>query len=237
VERINRDIQNMSQISRRIYRDKADLPIMLDLIANLRPAAYRNNYPVRADIEEILASAAIRANTRLWFDNDRPVGWAYVDDFNNLWWELESPYEERVGTEIVEWGESCIRAKLTNGKAGALDASCRDNDSERISFLRKHGFFQTAEITVAMTRDLSQPISEPTLPQSFVIRPIAGKREAEAVAAMHRAAFGTSYMTTENRLAIMNTSEYNPALDLVVTAPGGTIVANCICSVNEKERI
>jgi GNAT superfamily N-acetyltransferase len=44
-------------------------------------------------------------------------------------------------------------------------------------------------------------------------------------------------MTTENRLAIMNTSEYDPSLDLVVVAPDGRIVANCICSVNEQEKV
>ncbi len=88
-----------------------------------------------------------------------------------------------------------------------------------------------------MVRDLSQPIPEPDLPPGFVIRSLAGKHEAEAVAAMHRAAFGTDYMTTENRLAIMNTSEYEVSLDLVAVAPDGTIAANCICSVNEQEKI
>jgi ribosomal protein S18 acetylase RimI-like enzyme len=74
------------------------------------------------------------------------------------------------------------------------------------------------------------------LPPEFVIRSITGWQEAEAVAAMHRAAFGTEYMTTENRLVIMNTSEYDPSLDLLVVAPDGSLAANCICSVNEQEK-
>jgi GNAT superfamily N-acetyltransferase len=210
---------------------------MLDLIANVRPTAYRNDHPVRADIEENLATSAIRLNTRIWLDNNQPVGWAYVDEFNNLWWELDRQYEERLGEEIVGWGESCIHKKLANKKAGALDASCRDDDGERISFLRRHGFSQTEETTVRMTRDLSLPIPEPGLPQGFAIRSIAGKQEAGRVARMHRAAFGTDYMTTEKRLAIMSTSEYDPSLDLIVVAPDGKIAANCICSVNEISRV
>ena len=87
-----------------------------------------------------------------------------------------------------------------------------------------------------MMRPLSEPIPSPVLPPGFIIRPIKGKEEADAVAAMHRAAFGTDYMTTENRLAIMSTSEYDPSLDLLAIAPGGEIAAYCSCSVKEGEK-
>jgi ribosomal protein S18 acetylase RimI-like enzyme len=88
-----------------------------------------------------------------------------------------------------------------------------------------------------MRRQLSEPIPALKLPQGFVIRPVRGTHEAEAVATMHRAAFGTDYMTTEKRLAIMNTSEYDPSLDLVVIAPDEAIAANCICSVNQISKV
>lgn len=227
----------MSQISSRVYKDETDLPIMLDLIANVRPPAHCNDYPGKTDLEENLASAATRLNTRLWFDNDQLISWAYVDGFNNLWWELDRRYEERLAGDIVGWGQTCIRRKLTKGEGGTLDASCREDDSQRISFLRRHGFSQTEETTVRMTRDLSQSIPDPRLPQGFAIRPIAGKQEVGPVAAMHRTAFGTDYMTTEKRLAIMNTSEYDLSLDLVVVTPDKTIAANCICSVNEQSKV
>jgi len=44
-------------------------------------------------------------------------------------------------------------------------------------------------------------------------------------------------MTTEKRLAIRNTSEYDPSLDLVAIAPDETVAANCICSVNETNKV
>lgn len=221
--------------SSRIYKDEKDFQAIIDLLLKIRPTEHLTDYPVKVNIEENLASAATRANTRLWFNGDQLIAWAYVDEFNNLRWELDARYEERVGAEIVEWGESCIRRTLTNKDSGTLDASCREDYAERISFLKKHGFRQTDVVTLSMSRALSQTISEPTLPPEFVIRPIAGIHEAEAVAAMHRAAFGTDYMTAENRLAIMSTSEYDPSLDLIVLAPDETIAANCICSVNEQE--
>jgi mycothiol synthase len=227
----------MSRISSRVYADERDFQIILDLLARIRPPEHSNDYPRKVDIEENFASPAIRACTRLWFDEGQPIGWAYVDEFNNLRWELDNRYDGLIGAQIVEWGESCIRKAFVKTESATLDASCRENYTERISFLKRYGFRQTEETTIAMLRDLSEPIFEPKLHQGFIIRPIAGIQEAEAVAAMHRAAFGTDYMTTENRLAIMNTSEYDSSLDLVVVAPDGRIAANCICSVNEQEKV
>jgi GNAT superfamily N-acetyltransferase len=188
------------------------------------------------DLEENLASAAIRANTRLWFDDNQSVAWAYVDEFNNLWWELDQGYEESLGSEVIEWGEACLRKIIAKEESTALDTNCRQDYTARIAFLKQHGFQQTENINVVMARDLSQPIPEPKLPPGFVIRSLMGTQEAEAVAALHRLAFGTDYMTAENRLAIMTTSEYDPSLDLIVLAPDGTLAANCICSINERER-
>ena len=227
----------MKRITSRKYESRADFQIILDLLVRIRPPQHLNDYPVRVDIEENLSSEAIRANTRLWFDGDQPIAWAYVDEFNNLRWELDSRHEETLGAEIVAWGEACIRKTLSEDESTTLDASCREDYSGRIAFLKRHGFHQTDDTSVSMNRPLSEPIPEPELPPGFVIRPIMGRQEAEAVASAHRAAFGTDYMTTESRLAIMSTSEYNPSLDLLVIAPDGVIAAYCTCSTNDLTRI
>ncbi len=224
------------EISSRLYEDEKDFQIILDLIQKTRTVAHLNDYPVKVDIEENLASETIRANTRLWFDADQPVAWAYVDLFNNLRWEVEKELEETLGAEIVEWGEACIRKTLPEGESATLDASCREDYSERISFLTKNGFRQTRDTTLYLTRSLFDPIPDPILPPGFIIRPIAGKDEVEAVASAHRAAFGTEYMTAESRLVIMDTSEYDMSLDLIVLSPDGRVAGNCICSVNEVEK-
>jgi GNAT superfamily N-acetyltransferase len=236
VEGIGKRISTMSHTISRIYEGEKDFQVIIDLLTKFRPVEHLNDYPVKVDIEENLASENVRANTRLWLDNGQPIGWAYVDDFNNLRWELDGQYEEMIGAELVTWGESCIRRMLTNGESNTLDASSREDYIERISFLKRHGFHQTGVTSIAMTRDLSVSISESKLPEGFIIRPIKGMGEAEAVASTHRAAFGTEYMTTENRFVIMNTSEYDLWLDLVVVAPDGMIAAYCTCSVNEKEK-
>jgi GNAT superfamily N-acetyltransferase len=227
----------MDHISSRLYEDEKDLRILIDLITKLRPPEHLYDYPVKVDIEENLALAATRLNTRLWFDGDQPIGWAYVDEWNNLLWEFDKRYTALLGLQIIRWGEVCVRRIHSHGEWRTLGASCREDDAERIAVLKQFGFRQTEGATIRLVRDLSTPIPEPKLPQGFVLRPIAGVEEAEAVAAMHRAAFRTDYMTTENRLTIMKTSEYDPSLDLIARAPDGTIAANCICSVNEVSKI
>ena len=223
----------MTVISSRLYEGEKDFQIMLDLMNKVRPASHASDYPVKVDIEENLAVEEVRANAKLWFDGSQPVGWAYVDTLNNLYWELEKSYTDSLGAEIVAWGVECTRIgkALAAGETSTLDASCREDHKERLDFLSQHGFHQTEVVTVHMQRNLSEPIPEFELPQGFQIRSVNGTEEAEAIASTHRAAFDSDYMTTENRLIIMNSSEYDPSLDLVVVAPDGTIAAYCTCSV------
>jgi len=226
----------MTTISSRLYEGEKDFQTMLDLMNRIRPAIHANDFPVKVDIEENLAVEEIRTNVKLWIDDGQPVGWAYVDDSHNLYWELEKQYTESVGAEMVAWGETCVRKNLETGETSTLDASCREDYKERLDFLNQQGFRQTETVTVHMKRNLSEPIPEFELPDGFQIRSVKGTEEAESIASTHRAAFGTEYMTTENRLIIMNTSEYDPLLDLVVVAPDGTIAAYCTCSVNQQNK-
>ncbi len=225
----------MNHISSRSYEDENDIQIIIGLLIKVRSPKHLDDHPAKVNIEEDLASGVVRANTWLWFDDDQPIGWAYVDEFNNLWWEVDQQYEELLGGQIVEWGEFCIQKAHNKGESPTLDSSCREDYAERIAFLKRHGFQQTENATIAMVRDLFEPIPEPNLPQGFVIRSVAGLQEAETIATTHRAAFGTEYMTTEKRLPMLKTSEYDPALDLVVVAPDGTIAAYCSCSTNQQK--
>jgi mycothiol synthase len=227
----------MKHITSRAYKGENDFQAIIDFTASVRPQQHRNNYPGRVDLEEAFASVIVPKNTRIWFDDGSLIAWTYVDGYNNLILELDPHYAIQLGTEIVKWGEKCVRRNLSNVEKGTLYANCRESYTERIAFLKQHGFNQLQDTTITLTRMLSDTIPSPQLPEGFIIRPILGKQEAEAVAAMHRAAFGTEYMTTENRLIIMRMSGYDPSLDLVAVAPDGSIAANCICSVNQQERI
>jgi ribosomal protein S18 acetylase RimI-like enzyme len=86
-----------------------------------------------------------------------------------------------------------------------------------------------------MARPLLEPIAAPSLPTGFTIRPLAGEAEVAARVALHRAAYRTHNMTVEEYLSDMQSSEYDPTLDLVAVAEDGRLAAFCTCSISAAE--
>ncbi len=83
-----------------------------------------------------------------------------------------------------------------------------------------------------MTRSLVDgdiPLAQ--LPAGFAVRPLAGAGEVDAWIALHRAAWGTENMTAAYRLSMMDTPDYDPALDLVAVAANGELAAYCMCAI------
>jgi len=86
-----------------------------------------------------------------------------------------------------------------------------------------------------MTHLLSDPVSNPVLPEGFSIRDFRGEVEIDAWVSLHRAAFGTQNMTAEYRRTWMQEPGYTPALDLVAIAPDGTLAAYVYFAIHPEE--
>jgi len=228
----------MLPFSYRPFSIKNDLQIILQSLADWRPAGHANDFPAAVDLHEAFSDPCVQRQARMWYDaDDRLIAWAFVDPFNNLCFELDPA---RSGPALEEalfaWAAACRR--LSAGppvQPTRLDASCPAERGERVALLKRFGFELQAERALHMVRTLKGQIPEPVLPPGFYIRPAAGEQEAEALAALHRAAFGSEYMTAERRLAIMHTPDYEPALDLVAVAPNGDLAAYCIVSISDKQ--
>jgi len=191
-----------------------------------------------ADVRELLSLAPVQATTRLWLDaSGRPAGYGLVDHYRNLHWTFAQPADlAAVEDDLVAWGADCIRQiPAEPGEVLTLDASASEDDPDRIAFLRRHGFVQQPVLSLYLERPLNEPIAAPMLPSGFTIRPLDGAREVEAAVALHRAAFGTAYMTVEERRAMMSGPDYDPALDLVAVAPDGRLAAYCLCGIDAEE--
>lgn len=162
----------------------------------------------RVDFQEQLLLASVRAATRIWKQGDTVLGFAFVDAYNNLWFETESDFflRNELETEMVEWGVACMQRRnaATNSK-NTLDCCCRVDNLDRIRVLEKHGFVLEPIRSLRYARSLDTPMPTYPLPDGFSLRSVAGKDKVEQLVALHRAAFGTDSMNVEQRLAMMCT--------------------------------
>lgn len=191
-----------------------------------------------ADFDELIALVYIQDYLKIWRNQAGSLmAFAFVDDFNNLCFALDEKYRsEALEIELVGWGEKCIRQrKFETGELATLDAICDARNQSRLKFLKKHGFQQVNERTLYYERSLLTPIPQVALPDGFYLQSVQGEDQAESLAGLHRAAFGTEHMTLEYRLAMMRAPNYDPDLDIFIEISSGEPLAFCICSIAKEE--
>jgi mycothiol synthase len=210
-----------------LLRKESDIQLMRGLIERL---PYEST---AVDFEETMLLASVRATTRLWQHNGKLVGFAFVDDYNNLRFEVAPESRStQLEDEIIAWGVTCVHKR--NAKTGAnhtLDAAFSRDNAWQIALLERAGFVQASQRTLSYARSLDEPIVPHPLPPGFELRAVAGEVEIESLVALHRAAFGTENMTVAQRLAIMQAPGYEPELDLAAVTSEGELAAFCICSI------
>lgn len=188
------------------------------------------------DLEETMQLPSVQAATRLWYAADQLIAFAYVDNYNNLRFEIrDEAVSEPLQAAIVEWGVKVMVArKAATGRIATLDASVPAANDWQIAMLEKHGFARLDFRTLRYARALDIPIQPQPLPAGFTIRPVVGEPEVEALVALHQAAFGTDNMTVAARLALLRVPAYVPELDLLVVAPDGALAAFCVCGLENS---
>jgi mycothiol synthase len=209
-----------------------DIEAMRDLLKRLSTKS------TVVDFEEQMLLASVRATTRIWRQDNQVVGFAYVDDYNNLWFDTENDsILAELESELIEWGVVCIkRRNAETGAENSMDFACRADYSLRIEILRKHGFTQQPVRSLHYARSLSEPLIEAPFPAGFSFRCVAETDSIEQLVGLHRAAFGTDYMTVEERLAIMSVPKYVRTMDLVAVAPNHELAAFCICGFLDLDK-
>ena len=212
-----------------ILRGNTDVQLIRDFVARLPHGL------TVADLDESLQLAPIKATTRLWQHNEDVVGFAFVDDYNNLRFEIDPAHRSgQLAEEIVAWGVACMsKRNRETGQDSTLDTSCWTEDAWQIAMLQQAGFVRDDFRTLRYARALSKPVTVHPLPPGFSLRCVEGDHEVEQLVPLHRAAFSTTNMTVEQRLAIMQAPGYQRDLDLVAVAPDGELAAFCICGYED----
>jgi len=191
------------------------------------------------DFDEQILLSSIRETTRIWKQDNKIIGFAFVDEYNNLWFDTETefPMLDELETEIIEWGVFCRKRRITEvGTENTLDCSCNANNNHRINILEKHGFRLEPIRSLQYLYPLNKQIAEHPLPTGFSIRCVKGKDEVEQLVALHQSAFGTNNMTMEYRLAMMSTPQYIQEMDLVAVTPNNELAAFCVCGFDDPDK-
>jgi GNAT superfamily N-acetyltransferase len=226
-------------ISGQPFADDRDRLVVEQLLVRCRPAGQLSDFPSPQDLHEILAQLPERYQIELWHDLDgAPAGFAIVDlIYNNVSFEIvPEARDSRIAAEIVDWAaDRVMRGPQAAEPDLTLDTACREDDVWRLALLQRHGFVLQPVRTLTYVRSLAESIDAPALPDGFAIRSAAGEQEAEALAALHRAAFGTENMTVKERLAMMRVPDYDRELDLVAVAPDGSLAGYCYCILSHEE--
>lgn len=223
----------MTTYTHRPYANAADLQTMIDLTTQ-RPSTQITAFPSMIDLQEMLGTAVYRDHTHLWHNQQgQLVGFAILDiydDAANLIFDVAAAAQGQLETEMLNWGTAVLQPTPI-----ALNANARSDDTARTAWLNAHGFTQQPGGSVIMTRPLAAAIPAAQLPANFTLRHLAGESEVDAWVALHRAAWGTENMTAAYRLSMIDTPDYDPALDLLAVAPDGTLAAYCICTISRAE--
>jgi len=232
----------MSDWRVRPFRGLADVPPMLDLLLACRRDARYDYSPTAADWrQECTGLLPTRwDDVGLWEDaTGRLIAWSYVDrEFGSLTFRIASDaWEWALVHRVVAWAAERLRManQERDGPPARPRVTPRDDDLALIAWLEQVGFACDGRHTIRLLRSLNDPVAEPLVPPGYTLRTVAGEPEAEAVAALHREAFGTGRMTVERRLAFMRDPTYVADLDLVAVAPDGTLAAFCRCSLSREE--
>lgn len=211
---------------------RADIALAVGFSRRVRPAERRMDYPSLSDLRAMLERPENHASLRLWFDGQDLAAWAYVDAFNTLRFDFDPAFVwPDLEAAVVGWGLAWVRSV----GGAALLATCHEGDVPRRRLFERQLLRPELDAIVHLRRVFGPPIDPPALPPGFTMRPVAGEEEAAAVAALHRLAFGTTFLTIERRLEMMRGVNYDSTLDLVVAAPDGSLAAYGLGNVNHEE--
>lgn len=207
-----------------------------DDLQSMRELTARSGRRSSADLDEVMQLTGVRARTRLWKEGGRLAAFAFVDDFNNLFFEIEpASRTDPLEDEIVAWGIACVKKDHAEGGQRTLDICLDADDLPRLAMLERRGFERVEFRSLHYSRSLREPIREHPFPRGFSLRCAEGEGEVEALVELHRAAFGTLNMTMEERLAIMRAPRYERELDLLAVSPDGELAAFCICWLEDAD--
>jgi len=235
-----------AQSPARRYAGIEDLPLFIDFAS--RSTAERG--PLRArwhpgDVVWQLNGIADRPQrNRLYFGPDGVEVAAWVIGEGELWIEATAAGQARVA-EAIGGAEAWWRSRPPERRSATFSVTADGQDEARIRTLEALGYSKGAPSGVGFSMDLTGPLPPVEGPDGFSVRDSVGV-DPPLRAAAHRAAWshlehlnihGESQFTTERYVSLRSLPVYDPSLDMLVVAPDGTFVANCIAWADARSGV
>jgi GNAT superfamily N-acetyltransferase len=215
---------------------------LVDLLVLCRASASRGDYPHIGDLLWSFRHPTLdpERNVSLWVAANRSlVGFTKVDPPSLLWICHPNWRTTPLPKQLFDWGTARIQ-KIAGerGEPMRVRAQARDDNAEKIAFLKSEGFVRSEDYFVELVRALADPLQAPELPTGFRMRSGPEPHEVDEYVAMHRDAWGpSSTYTASVYKQIVSNPGYRRALNPVVVAPDGAFAASCICWLDATNRV
>ncbi|HET9909834.1 MAG TPA: GNAT family N-acetyltransferase [Anaerolineales bacterium] len=224
------------------YEGMQDLYAMLDLLTEGSKAKNGAYYVHRGDLQWWLFYTDVpeetwRSHIRLWFEDDKLIGWALLTLGEDVFDVYVSPHlrGDAQEQEMLAWASQEMSA---HGDVQNIWAA--EDDDVRTRWLEENGFRPEEAHFIHFSRSLSGPLASPPLPEGFSIRTARGPEDARLRSVASHAAFGSGKPFDEywpRTLRFMQSAVYIPEHEIFVISPNGEVAAFCIIWTDEHTKV
>ncbi|MBX9394799.1 GNAT family N-acetyltransferase [Streptomyces sp. TRM72054] len=158
--------------------------------------------------------------TAIWAHDDRTLAWGWLELPDTLMLQVDPDHPE-LADEVLAWAERTA--------PGPLAVDIAETEPHLAEALEARGYARVPDgpFMTLLGRTLTDLPAVAPLPPGYAIRAQRDPADVAGRAAAHRAAFGSTRITTERHARMRDTWPYRPELDLVVISPAGEAVAYC----------
>jgi GNAT superfamily N-acetyltransferase len=173
-------------------------------------------------------SLPVAETVQVWEDDSGIIGIALNLRFDNAFEVYTSPAYRGTAAERIMLGSATETTRRLMRQVGREATSVIidvwDCDTTRQQLLGAIDFAQYRIWGHLTERSLAEPIPPPRLADGFTLR-AATMSDAEQLAAVRNASFGTDFKPQDYRDGVMHKPGYDPAREIVVVAPDGRFAA------------